>query len=521
MKQKLPWLWLLSVTLLLSTVSISRAQYVSVEDTRIDLSASNDNVLAGKGEGRDGCVSYNADTKTLTLKDASLKSREQSDRLYISGCTDTLTILLIGENSLYSPNSNTLKIKDSNVRLTGSGSLAVFNSNEGRIVTFSVEGPASSLLIDSTTLTVDGSFQSPAADATLVVRHSTVKASRTAFKEITLEDCYLSEPAGAFVGTGEDEIGNYQAIASQDGRFAENYVILPGSITMYPIVVNGVAVSSKNKENVLAGQGSGQDGCVSYNEETKMLTLQNAKLINSSEEGMLYINEFGTDTLTINLVGENYLESNGNTLTLKKSTVRITGGGSLKAISTNSNHMGIAPLGEGANLIISGTTLTAKGGGAAIFDPNCGASLTIDNSTVNAEGGIVAKTITLKDCFVELPTGGFVDKGSTKDGTELMGVWEPSGKIALSCVILPESHRSISSVTRSEVVVQLDPISKELHLSGLSAREMVYLVDMMGMKVAELVADEDGVATQSLAQLPAGYYLVVTTSGAHKISITE
>lgn len=520
MKQKLLWLWLLSVTLLLSTVSISRAQYVSVEDTRIDLSASNDNVLAGKGEGRDGCVSYNADTKTLTLKDASLKSREQSGRLFISGCTDTLTIQLIGKNSLYSPSSNTLKIKDSNVRLTGSGSLAVSNSNDGRIVTFSVEGPASSLLIDSTTLTVDGSFQSPAFDATLVVRHSTVKASRTAFKEITLEDCYLSEPAGAFVGTGEDEIGNYQAIASQDGRIAENYVILPGSITMYPIVVNGVAVSSKNKENVLAGQGAGRDGCVSYNEETKTLTLQNAKLMNSSEEGMLYISEFGADTLTINLVGDNYLESNGNTLTLKKSTVRITGGGSLKAISTNSNHMGIAPLGEGANLIISGTTLMAKGG-AAIVDPNYGASLTIDNSTVNAEGGIVAKTITLKDCFVELPTGGYMDKGSTKDGTELMGVWDSSSNLALSCVILPESHRSISSVTRSEVVVLLDPISKELHLSGLTAREMVYLVDMMGIKVTELTADEEGVATQSLAQLPAGYYLVVTTSGAHKISITE
>lgn len=76
MKQQLPWLWLLSVALLLSNVSTAKAQNVSVEDTWISLSESNDNVLAGKGEGRDGCVSYDAKTKTLTLKNAVLKSRE-------------------------------------------------------------------------------------------------------------------------------------------------------------------------------------------------------------------------------------------------------------------------------------------------------------------------------------------------------------------------------------------------------------------------------------------------------------
>lgn len=140
--------------------------------------------------------------------------------------------------------TNTVSITDSNVRLTGTGSLSVSNGNEDRLITFSVKGPSASLLIDSTTLIVDGSLQNAECDANLVINHSTVKAGGTAFKQITLNNCYLAEPVGAFVGTEEDQVGTYQGIADQDGKIAKSYTILPGSITMCPIEVNGVQVSS-------------------------------------------------------------------------------------------------------------------------------------------------------------------------------------------------------------------------------------------------------------------------------------
>ena len=521
MKQRLLWLWLLPVALLLSNVSTARSQSIYVEGTYISLSESNPNVLEGKGEGRDGCVSYDAETKTLTLNNAILKSREQSSRLTIMDTkSDTVTVRLVGENSMLAFATNTVRITDSNVRLTGTGSLSVSNGNEDRLVTFTVGGPAASLLIDSTTLIVNGSLQNPECDANLVINHSTVKAGGTAFKQITLNDCYLSEPEGAFVGSGEDQVGTYQGIADQDGKIAKSYTILPGSITMYPIEVNGVKVSSKNQENVLAGQGVGRDGAVRYDAETKTLTLENANLTTKDDIVMLFINEFGSETLTINLIGKNHIESHSNALALINSTVRITGSGSLESISTDSNHMGIAPLGEGANLIISNTTVTAKGG-VGIYDPNLGATITIENSKVSVEGGVVAKTITLKDCFVELPTGGSVGEGSTKDGTKMMGVWDTSGKLALSCVILPESHRSIAPVEFSEVTIQFHSVTKELQVSGLTAGERAYLFDMTGVAVAELVADAEGTATQSLAQLPAGNYLVVTTKGSHKLAVAQ
>lgn len=521
MKQRLLWLWLLPVALLLSNVLIARSQYIYVEGTSVSLSESNPNVLKGKGEGRDGCVSYDAETKTLTLNNAILKSREQSSRLSIVNTkSDTITVRLVGENSMLAFATNTIRITDSNVRLTGTGSLSVSNGNEDRLVTFTVGGPAASLLIDSTTLIVNGSLQNPECDANLVINHSTVKAGGTAFKQITLNDCYLSEPVGAFVGSGEDQVGKYQGIAAQDGKIAKSYTILPGSITMYPIEVNGVKVSSKNQENVLAGQGVGRDGAIRYDAETKTLTLENANLTTKDDIVMLFINEFGPDTLTINLIGKNHIESHSNALALINSTVRITGTGSLESISTDSNHMGIAPLGEGANLIISNTTVTAKGG-VGIFDPDFGASLTIENSKVSVEGGIATKTITLKDCFVELPVGGSVGEGSAKDGRKLMGLWDASGKLALSCVILPESHRSIAPVESSEVTIQFHPITKELQVSGLTAGERAYLFDMTGVAVAELVADAEGAASQSLAQLPAGNYLVVTTKGAYKLAVAQ
>lgn len=521
MKQRLLWLWLLPVALLLSNVSTARSQSIYVEGTYISLAESNPNVLEGKGEGRDGCVSYDAETKTLTLNNAILKSREQSHRLTITNTkSDTVTVRLIGENSMLAFATNTVNITDSNVRLTGTGSLSVSNGNEDRYITFSVGGPAASLLIDSTTLIVDGSLQNAECDANLVINHSTVKAGRTTFKQITLNDCYLAEPVGAFVGTGEDQVGTYQGIAGQDGKVAQSYTILPGSITMYPIEVNGVQVSSKNQENVLAGQGVGRDGAVRYDAETKTLTLENANLTTKEDIVMLFINEFGSETLTINLIGKNHIESHSNAFALINSTIRITGSGSLESVSTASDHMGIAPLGEGANLVISNTTVTAKGG-AGIYDPKLGATLTIENSKVSVEGGVVAKTITLKDCFVELPTGGRVGEGSAKDGTKLMGVWEASNDLALSCVILPESHRSIAPVESSEVTIQFHSVTKELQVSGLTAGERAYLFDMTGVAVAELVADAEGTATQSLAQLPAGNYLVVTTKGSYKLAVAQ
>ena len=521
MKQRLLWLWLLPVALLLSNVSTARSQHISVEGTYISLSESNPNVLEGKGEGRDGCVSYDAETKTLTLNNAILKSREQSSRLTIMGTkSDTVTVRLVGENSMLAFATNTVSITDSNVRLTGSGSLSVSNGNNDRLITFSVSGPAASLLIDSTTLIVDGSFQNAQCDATLVINHSNVKASQTVFKQITLNDCYLSEPEGAFISTVTDQVGSYQAIVDNTGRDAQNYTILPGTVTTYPIVVAGTGISSKNQENVLAGQGVGRDGAVRYDAETKTLTLENANLTTKEDIVMLSINEFGPDTLTINLVGKNHIESNSNAFAFLNSTVRITGSGSLESVSTASDHMGIAPLGEGANLIISNTTVTAKGG-AGIYDPNLGATLTIENSKVTVEGGVVAKTITLKDCFVELPTGGRVGEGSAKDGTKLMGVWEASNDLALFCVILPESHRSIAPVESSEVTIQFHSVTKELQVSGLTADERAYLFDMTGVAVAELVADAEGTATQSLAQLPAGNYLVVTTKGAYKLTVAQ
>lgn len=521
MKQQLPWLWLLSVALLLSSVSTAKAQNVRVEDTWISLSESNDNVLAGKGEGRDGCVSYDAKTKTLTLKNAVLKSREQSSRLYINGThSDTITIRLIGENSMLASFTNTFKIHNSNVRLTGSGSLSVSNGNDDRYVTFSVSGPGSSLIIDSTSLSVIGSLQNASCDAKLVINHSTVKASLTCFKEISLKDCYISEPKGAYIGTGEDEVGTYQAIVTQEGQYVYNYTILPGNLTEYPISVAGTIVSSKNKDNILAGEGLGRDGAVYYDAETKTLTLKNARLTSPSEEKMLVINEFGADTLTINLIGENYLKSNSNTLALRKSIVRITGSGSLESVSTNTQHMGIAPLGEDTHLIISGTTITAKGG-AAIFDPNFKASLTIENSRVNAEGGIAAKMITLKDCFIDLPRGGRVGKGSANDGTEVMGVWDTSNNLALSCVILPKSHSFIAPIGSSKVTIQFNPITKDIQLAGLAAGEKAYIINTMGATISELQANADGVVNKSVSQLPTGYYLIVTTEGTYKIAVTQ
>lgn len=507
-------LWVVG-TFLLQT-SFMEAQRIYVEDVSISGNETNDNILSGKGEGRDKCVSYNAETKTLTLNNAVLKSREQSQRIWINSFgADTVTVNLIGHNILMSY-SNTFVITDAIVKITGSGSLESVSNAKDHMGIYP-KGSKSHLIIASTTVTAKGGASIHDTDglASLTIDESTVRLEGPCLLgHITLNNCYIKEPVGAFVGTLSDDVGDMQGIAGADGHLTSSCLIVP-SMKPKSIAVGGVLIDSSNSANVLAGQGAGRDGCVRYDEATKTLTLDNASILTPKDEEMLYINEFGKDTVTVNLIGTNFIKSNNNAFLSMKSIVRITGSGSLEAVSTGANYMAIAPIDEG-NLIISSTTITANGKGAAIADPRAKASLTIENSTVQTKGSVFAKTITLKNSFIKKPKGGMV-KPSTYDGKKIMTICDAYSAPALSCVIMPGTHDFVSSLEDSSIKVCINSITQELYVSGLGAQEKAFLMDTMGTIIRELVADSTGLASLSMAQYPSGTYLVVTSNETHKV----
>ena len=127
-----------------------------VAGTRVT-GANCDNVLG------DGTVSFDPDTATLTLNGAALNTANESQTVYepfypavINSALPTLTICLVGENTITPPDTDTDGIDAGagrNVVLTGSGSLTI----EGGYYGFYLgdwETPGADLTVDGATLNV-------------------------------------------------------------------------------------------------------------------------------------------------------------------------------------------------------------------------------------------------------------------------------------------------------------------------------------------------------------------------------
>ncbi|MCG2647097.1 hypothetical protein JJE62_06455 [Alloprevotella tannerae] len=347
-------------------------------------------------DGVEGMVSYDPDSKTLTLEGAKLNAEN-----CLWSKIDGLTIKVSGTNELNTRNGTTIYFM-APMTITGGGTLnaesekfvaiyavgtnltikdCIVNAKGNWGIVGGVEGSKEKLLISNATVTADGRA-----------------GSICDFKEITLEDCAITQPAGATFDESKHAV-------VLNGEKVTSEVKIEPIVTKYDLKICGTQVTSDNCGDLSVIDGV--EGTVSYDPDNKTLTLEGAKL---NVEGEVDCIESSIDGLTIKVSGTNELNAGDWTAITIDAPTTITGGGTLNAESEKN----VAIYAWDTNLTIKDCIVNAKGNWGITGDEGSTETLLISNATVTTEGraGSICdfKEITLEDCAITQPAGAAFDE---------------------------------------------------------------------------------------------------------------
>ena len=292
--------------------------------------------------GDGGGMMYNPTTKTLSL----MNDYEFSTN-GIESHIDGLTIK-VADNSTLDCQSDAIDLY-ANTTITGNHRLAV-KSKVG-VGIFVDEGKT--LTIDNATLemsaqmpcilgaTTTGEQKLNIKDSEIEAHSSSSSVAISGFPAgINFEGCSITEPAGGYVKDGN--------IVDKNGNWAYDVKIQKPS-EFYPVYVCGQQLNNLNAADFLG------DGTVSYDPDTKTLTLNNAT-INTDDESGIEFRDFG---LNLELIGENHVHSVDGYPVYVGYDMRMVGDGSLEAVSDNNNAIYLF---WGGLAVKENVKLTARGG---------------------------------------------------------------------------------------------------------------------------------------------------------------
>lgn len=169
---------------------------------------------------KDGKVSFDNDTKTLTLDNATIAPDFSDYGISISG-NETASIELIGENFINTARQGITSVANSNLTIKGSGKLNINAQNHYAIDV----AKNSSVTIDNTTLALSGSgygiYGRDNSNTILNINNSEVtieaatKGVLAGFKEAKLTDCKVLEPQGAIIAAGSAYDSNGELLTAR------------------------------------------------------------------------------------------------------------------------------------------------------------------------------------------------------------------------------------------------------------------------------------------------------------------
>ena len=416
-------------------------------------------------DGVKGTVKYDPDSKTLTLEGAKLNA--EGDNFCIWSKIDGLTIKVSGTNELNAELSAAVEVY-APATITDGGTLNA-ESRSG----CGIYAGETNLTIKDCIVNAKGKYGitgQVGSKEKLLISKATVTAeggdgSICDFKEITLEDCAITQPAGAVVDNSQGAVVLNGETVTSEVRIVQ---------TKYDLKICGTQVTSDNcgDLSVIAGV----EGTVKYDPDNKTLTLEGAKL---NIEGEVDCIESKIDGLTIKVDGTNELNAVDATAVVKAPTT-ITGGGTL---NVKSEKYAAIYAGE-TNLTIKDCIVNAKGKYGITGQVGSKEKLLISKATVTAEGGDGSicdfKEITLEDCAITQPAGAVVDNsqgavvlnGETVTSEVRIVQTKYDLKIC-GTQVTSDNCGDLSGIDGVEGTVKYDPDSKMLTLEGatLNAEE--------------------------------------------------
>lgn len=413
--------------------------------------------------GVSGKVYFDPNTRTLTLDNATIEA-DGSNAILNQDC-DYLVIELIGTNTINVTNSAGIYLQKETSILGTSGSKLTITSNKGAVLFEN-----SPLEIYNCWLEVEGKWGISAgnkvAEEVLTIRNSHVEAtgpegSISDISGLKLEGCYIDIPSNAAYDA------DTKSVAVNGVTVTDKVVIEPNS---YGIQIADKPVTTLNYKDLTSIYGV--SGSVSYDPDTKTLTLDNATIERNSTDGTGIVNKTVSD-FTVKLIGKNTVTADLASMVLNQ-TSTITGDGSLHL--TSKRFCGLDM--EGASVTIDNTSLFVKGGyGIAGFIGAESEVLTVRNSYVEAEGSgsgsiTLISNLILDNCAITQPVGAEFD--ADQKAVVL------NGEVFKSKVVIEPDNNSIGTITadvpaRKQGIYNLNGVKLTQQWDDLPAG--IYIVD--------------------------------------------
>ena len=409
-------------------------------------------------DGVDGKISYNPETKTLTMEDVTINITGEKVGIWNRGIKG-LKINLVGNNTITSSEA-CISISETST-ISGSGTLRLKSSGNCGIFL------PSSLAVEGIKLYAEGKwgiagqvFQK--SGNVLTIRNAYVevtgsKGSVGDLENLILDGCSITQPNGA-----EFDAQSHSVLLN-DEIVTDKVVIAPDS---YGIQIAGEYVTSLNCKDLSVIDGV--DGKISYDPETNTLTMEDVTINATDFNG---IGNRGVKDMKIKLFGNNIITSKNACITIRE-TATISGSGTLSLKSS-----GDCGLYMHTSLSVEDVKLYAEGKyGVAGDDGTRGEILTLRNSYVEATGssGSICdlQNLVLDGCSITQPTGAAFDVN--------VHAVALNGKTVTDKVVIESDNNSIGTITvdvpaRKQGIYNLNGVKLTQQWDDLPAG--IYIVD--------------------------------------------
>ena len=377
-------------------------------------------------DGVDGKMSYNPETKTLTMEDVTINITGENVGIWNKEVKG-LKINLVGNNTITANQAGITIGQPSTI--SGSGTLRLKSSDNCGIYL------PSSLSVEGIKLYAEGEwgiagqvFQTSGNVLTICNAYVEVTGSKGSvgdLENLILDGCSITQPSGA------EFDAKYHSVLLNGELVTDKVVIAPDS---YGIKIGGVDVTKKNCKDLSVIDGV--DGKMSYDPETNTLTMEDVTINTTDFYGI--VNNDVMD-MKINLVGNNTITTTNACITIYK-TSTISGSGTLRLKSSSDCGLYM----KSSSLTVESVKLYAEGiYGVAGFDGVSGETLTLRNAYVEATGsnGSICdlQNLILDGCSITQPTGAAFD-------ANVYGV-ALNGELVTDKVVIEPVTNGISDIT--------------------------------------------------------------------------
>lgn len=383
------------------------------------------NVLAGKGMGKDGCISYNYTTHTLTLNNAQLDGS-----IYISHNEEEtysknfLPIMLEGKNSIKTTDESCITTTYPIVISGGELTLNPISKTTTAIAGIYIKHYLADIVLRGCSVNIPNTkypiATSDVGDGRLIIDGAKFHSKGYVGGFYLIEVNHSSiETAGVEVAelSNGDEMKVFYQVFVKDGKPYDGDLHITPDNNVLPLLFMGERLTTTTAQAIKTKSGK-----ASYNDKTQTLTLDNCTIENDYK-GFLFsttIDAFQPKVFKVELIGKNTITNEIGLCFKADASITFTGNGTLVANANKKdvnnaclyidNRFGVIRIEKDASVTLEG--------GNGIFSLAEETLLEVDNAKLELiankelDGAAmlgIGNLVLSPNCLIVKPQGGIFD----------------------------------------------------------------------------------------------------------------